>query len=255
MIKRLRFAGVTGAPLAGVFHPPAVADPDTGVRGSLLVVHCFTCSKDLHTMSRLARGLASAGFAVLRFDFTGLGESGGDFSATTLSTNVGDLARAVACLQERAPEPIGLIGHSLGGAACLLAAGKLPSVRSLVVIAAPSTAGHVRGLFKGVEAEIDRAGSAWVRIGGRSFPISAQFLADLERHEVERRTAELGRPLLVLHPVDDTVVAVTEGERIFAMARQPKAFVPLLGADHLLTSRRASAQTVNILVDWFARTL
>jgi alpha-beta hydrolase superfamily lysophospholipase len=255
MIERLRFRGVTGAPLAGVFHPPAAADPDTGVRGSLLVVHCFTCSKDLHTMSRLARGLAGAGFAVLRFDFTGLGESGGDFSATTLSTNLGDLARAVACLQKRGPEPIGLIGHSLGGAACLLAAGELASIRSLAVIAAPSTAGHIRGLFKGVETEIDRVGSAWVRIGGRSFPISAQFLADLERHEVERRTAELGRPLLVLHPVDDKVVAVTEGERIFTLARQPKAFIPLLDADHLLTSRRASAETVNALVDWFTRTL
>jgi alpha-beta hydrolase superfamily lysophospholipase len=255
MIQRLRFAGVTGAPLAAVFHPPHPVGPDTGVRGGLLVVHCFTCSKDLHTMSRLARGLAGAGFAVLRFDFTGLGESGGDFAATTLSTNLGDLARAVACLQERGRGPIGLIGHSFGGAACLLAAGELGPVRSVAVIAAPSTAGHVRGLFKGMEAEIDRSGSAWVRIGDRPFPISAQFLDDLERHEVERRTAELGRPLLVLHPVDDKVIALTEGERIFIMARQPKAFVPLLGTDHLLTSRRASAQAVTILVDWFTRTL
>jgi alpha-beta hydrolase superfamily lysophospholipase len=255
MIERLRFRGVTGAPLAGVFHPANPTGPGRGVRGNLLVVHCFTCSKDLHTMSRLARGLAGAGFAVLRFDFTGLGESGGDFSATTLSTNLGDLAKAVACLQERGPEPIGLIGHSLGGAACLLAAGELAAIRSLAVIAAPSTAGHIRGLFRGVEAEIDQAGSAWVRIGGRSFPISAQFLADLERHEVERRTSELGRPLLVLHPVDDKVVAVTEGERIFTLARQPKAFIPLLATDHLLTSRRASAEAVSALVDWFTRTL
>jgi alpha-beta hydrolase superfamily lysophospholipase len=255
MIERLRFPGVTGAPLAAVFHPPNPTGPDTGMRGSLLVVHCFTCSKDLHTMSRLARGLASAGFAVLRFDFTGLGESGGEFSATTLSTNLGDLARAVACLQERGPQPVGLVGHSLGGAACLLAAGELRSVRSLAVIAAPSTAAHVRRLFNGVEAEIDRIGNVAVRIGGRSFPISARFLADLERHEVERRTAELGRPLLVLHPVDDEVVAVTEGERIFSLARQPKAFVPLLAADHLLTSRRASAESVSVLAGWFARTL
>jgi alpha-beta hydrolase superfamily lysophospholipase len=255
MIKRLRFVGATGAPLAGVFHPPHPNDPDTGVRGSLLVVHCFTCSKDLNTMSRLARGLAGAGFAVLRFDFTGLGESGGDFAATTLSTNLGDLARAVACLEERAPGPIGLVGHSLGGAACLLVAGELAAVRSLVVIAAPSTAGHVRELFEGVEAEIDRAGSAWVRIGGRSFPISGEFLEDLEHHEVGRRTAELGRPLLVLHPLDDQVVPVTEGEQIFAMARQPKAFMPLLDTDHLLTSRRASARAVDILVDWFAHSL
>jgi hypothetical protein len=107
MPERLRFPGVTGAHLAGVFHPPAPTDPGRAARGSLLVVHCFTCSKDLHTMSRLARGLAGAGFAVLRFDFTGLGESGGDFSATTLSTNLGDLAPAVACLQERGPGPRG----------------------------------------------------------------------------------------------------------------------------------------------------
>jgi fermentation-respiration switch protein FrsA (DUF1100 family) len=254
MIQRLRFEGVTGEPLAAVFHPPKPIDPDTGVRGSLLVVHCFTCSKDLNTMSRLARGLAGAGFAVLRFDFTGLGESGGDFAATTLSTNLGDLARGVACLAERGPGPIGLIGHSFGGAACLLAAGELGPVRSVAVIAAPSTAGHVRGLFKGVEGEIDRAGSAWVRIGDRPFPISARFLDDLERHEVEHRTAELGRPLLVLHPLDDKVIAVAEGERIFAMARQPKAFVPLVGADHLLTSRRASAQAVDVLAGWFTRT-
>ena len=123
------------------------------------------------------------------------------------------------------------------------------------MVAAPSTAAHVRGLFRGVDAEIARVGSVPVRIGGRSFPISARFLDDLERHQVERRTAELGRPLLVLHPVDDQVVAVTEGERIFAAARQPKAFVPLLGADHLLTSRHASAEAVGVLVDWFARTL
>jgi len=149
MIQRLRFEGVTGEPLAAVFHPPKPTDPDAGVRGSLLVVHCFTCSKDLNTMSRLARGLAGAGFAVLRFDFTGLGESGGDFSATTLSTNLGDLARAVACLQERGTGPVGLVGHSLGGAACLLAAGELAPVRSVAVIAGPSTAGHVVASSRG----------------------------------------------------------------------------------------------------------
>jgi pimeloyl-ACP methyl ester carboxylesterase len=131
----------------------------------------------------------------------------------------------VACLQERGTGPVGLVGHSLGGAACPLAAGELAPVRSVAVIAAPSTAGHVRGLFEGVEAEVDQAGSAW---GDRRpiLPDLGEFLDDLERHEVERRTAELGRPLLVVHPVDDTVVAVTEGERIFAMARQPRPSSP-----------------------------
>jgi alpha-beta hydrolase superfamily lysophospholipase len=255
MVERLAFAGTTGAELAAVFHPADPVGPGGAARGSLLVVHCFTCSKDLHTMTRLARGLAANGFAVLRFDFTGIGQSEGDFAETTLSTNVGDLGQAVACLREHGPAPFGLVGHSMGGAASLLAAGDLPALRSLAVIGAPSTAEHVRHLFTGLEGQIETAGLAEVRIGERSFPISAEFLDDLERHEVERRTAELGRPLLVLHGLEDRVVEVGHGERLFAAARQPKAFVPLLGADHLLTGRQAAADAVGVLTDWFARTL
>jgi putative redox protein len=218
-------------------------------------VHCFTCSKDLHTMSRLARGLAANGFAVLRFDFTGLGQSEGDFGETTLSTNVGDLGHAVACLREHGPAPYGLVGHSMGGAASLLAAGGLPALRSVAVLGAPSTAEHVRHLLAGAEDEINREGEAQVRIGERSFPISAEFLADLERHEVERRTAELNRPLLILHCLEDRVVRIEHGERLFAAARQPKAFMPLPGADHLLSSKQAAADAVEVLTGWFARTL
>jgi len=255
MVERLRFEGVTGAELAGMFHPAEPAGPGGAARGSLLLVHCFTCSKDLHTMSRLARGLAANGFAVLRFDFTGIGQSEGDFADTTLSTNVGDLAHATDCLREHGPAPYGLVGHSMGGAAALLAAGGLPSLRSFAVLGAPSEAEHVTGLFRGLTAQIATAGLAEVTIGEKTFPISAEFLDDLERHEVTRRTAELGRPLLVLHCLEDRVVGVEHGERLFAAARQPKAFVPLLGADHLLTGARAAAQAVAVLTDWFSRTL
>ena len=258
MVTRLRFEGSTGAELAAVFHPADPVGPGGAARGSLLVVHCFTCSKDLHTMSRLARGLAANGFAVLRFDFTGLGESGGDFADTTLSTDVGDLGRALACLREHGPAPYGLVGHSMGGAAGLLAAVGLPALRSLAVLGAPCTTEHIRELLPAVEPVRDYGpGSAppQVRIGERSFPISPAFMDDLARHEVERRVAELGRPLLVLHGLEDRVVPVEHGERLFAAASQPKAFVPLLGADHLLGDRRASAEAVAVLTDWFARTL
>jgi alpha-beta hydrolase superfamily lysophospholipase len=252
MVDRLRFEGATGAELAAVFHPAEPVGPGGAARGSLLVVHCFTCSKDLHTMSRLARGLAANGFAVLRFDFTGLGESGGDFAETTLSTDVLDLRAALACLREHGPAPYGLVGHSMGGAAGLLAAAELPALRALAVLGAPCTAEHIRALLPGVEPG---GGEVEVRIGERSFPISPGFVDDLARHEVERRTAELGRPLLVLHGLEDQVVPVEHGERLFAAARQPKAFVPLLGADHLLSGKRASAEAVAVLTDWFARTL
>jgi alpha-beta hydrolase superfamily lysophospholipase len=255
MVDRVRFEGATGAELAGMFHPAEPVGPGGAARGSLLLVHCFTCSKDLHTMSRLARGLAGNGFAVLRFDFTGIGQSDGDFADTTLSTNVADLGHATACLREQGPAPYGLVGHSMGGAAALLAAGRLPGLRSVAVIGAPSEADHVRHLFSGVQSQIETAGVAEVTIGERSFPISAGFLDDLERHEVGRRTAELGRPLLVLHGLEDRVVDVAHGERLFAQARQPKAFVPLLGADHLLTGTRAAAEAVAVLTDWFSRTL
>jgi putative redox protein len=252
MVSRLRFEGSTGAELAAVFHPAEPVGPGGAARGSLLVVHCFTCSKDLHTMSRLARGLAANGFAVLRFDFTGLGESGGDFADTTLSTDMRDLGRALACLREHGPAPYGLVGHSMGGAAGLLAAAGLPALRSLAVLGAPCTAEHVKRLLP----ELDPGdGPVQVRIGERSFPISPGFMDDLDRHEVERQVAELGRPLLVLHGLEDQVVPVEHGERLFAAASQPKAFVPLLGADHLLSSKRASAEAVAVLTDWFARTL
>ena len=247
--ERIEFTGSAGARLAGVLHAPAQAS------ASILLAHCFTCSKDLHTSIRLAEGLAEAGFAVLRFDFTGIGESGGEFDEKTLSTNVGDLTRAATALIERGAGPCGLLGHSLGGAAALLAAHRLKTVRSVVVLGAPASPAHVTGLFVEAETEIRARGEAVVEIAGRPFPISLEFLDDLEVHEAERRTAALGRPLLVVHAVDDEVVPVAEGERVFAAARQPKGFEPVLGADHLLTDRAKAAEVAGLVAGWFSRTL
>lgn len=248
--ETITFPGSAGAPLTGVLHHP------TGdVAGSVLLAHCFTCSKDLHTMTRLARALCEGGYVVLRFDFTGLGRSGGEFSATTVSSNVRDLVRAATTLIERGYGPCAMVGHSLGGAATLLAASRVRTVRSIAVVGAPASPGHVRRLLRDNEEAIRRQGQATVDIGGRPFPISLEFLEDLDRHDEERVVADLGRPLLVVHAVDDATVEVAQGERIFAAAGQPKAFVPVLDADHLLTSPRAASQVAATLVEWFRRTL
>lgn len=244
-VEELRFTGVTGATLAGALHRPA----DRAV-GSVLLAHCFTCGKDLHTMTRLARRLAERGYAVLRFDFTGLGESGGDFGDTTVTTNVGDLTRGALALLDRGFGPCAMVGHSMGGAATLLAAHRIKTVSSVVVIGAPASPTHVLRHLVDHEPRIRRAGTAVVTIGGRPFPISTALLDDLGRHDQDQRVAELGRPLLVVHAVDDRVVPIAEGEKIFAAARQPKGFWPVPGADHLLSDPAATAWVGTVVADW-----
>jgi putative redox protein len=246
--EELVFVGGTGAELSGVLHRP-----DGEARGSVLLAHCFTCSKDIQTMMRLAGGLADAGYAALRFDFTGLGSSGGDFAATTVSTDVGDLARAAHALIERGFGPCAMVGHSLGGAATLLAAHKVKSATCVAVLGAPSTPSHIRRLLAD-DLDADREGETVVEIGGRPFPISQAFLDDLGEHEQQRRVAEVDRPLLVLHAVDDTVVDISEGDAIFAAAHQPKAFWPLVDADHLLTSRAKAGEALQVLLAWLEQT-
>ncbi len=248
--ERVEFAGSTGARLVGVLHKP-----EGGAKGSVLMAHCFTCSKDLHTMTRISKGLAEAGYAVFRFDFTGLGESGGEFTSSTISVNIKDLTRAATTLIQRGFGPCAMVGHSLGGAAAILAAARLKTAKSLVVIGAPSSTDHVRSMIGEGTERIRREGIAVVEIGGRPFPISKTFLEDLDRHEPTVAAAELNRPLLVMHALEDEIVSIEHGERIFASARQPKAFVPIFGADHLLTPRRSANDALSILIEWFGRTL
>ncbi len=243
----LTFAGSTGATLAGVLHRP-----DDTARGSILLAHCFTCGKDIHTMTRLADALAEAGYACLRFDFTGLGESGGDRRESTFVANVGDLVRAATTLIERGFGPCGLIGHSLGGAAALAASHRLHTVRSIATIGTPSDADHVRHLFADEVDEIAAEGCRVVDIGGRPFPVSQEFVDALD---TDLRLAEVDRPLLVVHAPDDEVVPYAEARRLEQAVGGPVGLWPLLGADHLVTDRDCARDLAAVLVAWFDQTL
>jgi alpha-beta hydrolase superfamily lysophospholipase len=250
METELRFPGSTGAELSGVLHRPG-GEP----RGAILLAHCFSCSKDYKTMTRLAAGLDEAGFAVLRFDFTGLGDSDGEFGATNLANGVGDVVAAAEALAAAVAAPLGLLGHSLGGSACLLAAPQLDRVRSVVTLNAPATPAHLRRHLPDVDAELGAAGRARIVLAGRPFEVQQGFLDDLEDHDQRGAVAQLGRPLLVLHALGDQLVAVADAERIFATAAQPKAFHPLLDADHLLTGRRSAERALSVVAGWFDATL
>jgi len=245
------FSGFHGDDLSGVLHQPSSAPA-----GGLLLAHCFTCSKDFRATSRLADALTEEGFAVLRFDFTGLGESQGDFESSTFVANVGDLTRAALWMIENGWGPCGMIGHSLGGAATLMAASNVRGLKSVAVIGAPASPEHVKHLIDDeATATALRDGCVVTRIAGRTFPISKQFLQDLEHYDAEQRIKSFDKPLLVLHSPTDTTVSVSEGERIFALAPQPKAFLPLIGADHLLSDQKDAYRAASHLASWFRATL
>jgi uncharacterized protein len=248
-MTRLSFPGGAGAELVGVLERP-----EGQPRAGIVLAHCFSCSKDLKTMTRMASGLRAAGYAVLRFDFTGLGDSEGDFGTSNVASSVDDVIAAAEALGAEVPGPLGLFGHSLGGAAGLLAARSLDRLGSVVTLGTPSSPAHLRRhLPDGVVDPRDE--DVEVSLAGRRFVVRRGFLDDLEEHDQLGAVAHLGRPLLVLHALDDELVPIGEGERLFAAARQPKGFVPLLDADHLLGDRRASARAVELAVGWFAATL
>ncbi len=246
------FIGSQGTTLVGRLHRPSGP-----ARGSILLAHCFTCSKDLHTMTRLARGLEDAGYAALRFDFTGLGESGGDFATSTVSANVTDLTRAAASLIQEGFGPCGLIGHSLGGAAAVLAASRLKTVRSLVTLAAPSNVQHVRHLLG--SDDLEDAGSGprrrTVTIAGRSFDLEPSFIEDLNDHDVLDAVAALDRPHLVIHARDDEIVDFDHALALHHAGREPKRLVALEHGGHLFSSRAAAENVLAAILTWFDETL
>ena len=244
------FIGSQAAALSGRLHRPAGK-----ARGSVLLAHCFTCSKDIHTMSRLAKGLADAGYAAMRFDFTGIGESGGDFAEKTVSANVSDLTRAAASLITEGFGPCAMIGHSLGGAAAVLAAERLKTVRSLVTIGAPSDPTHVRHLFEEDLETMAAEGRACVTIAGRQFDLEHGFVEDLTNHNVLEAAEALDRPYLVIHAEDDDVVGVEHGEALFAAAKEPKRFERLESGGHMLGPRSAADAALRAIIGWFDETL
>ncbi|MGJ5152073.1 bifunctional alpha/beta hydrolase/OsmC family protein [Bradyrhizobium sp. HKCCYLR1023] len=227
--------------------------PDGAPRAYALFAHCFSCGKDTHAARRIAMALTAHGIAVLRFDFTGLGSSEGDFANTTFSSNVADLVRAANHLRETRQAPAILIGHSLGGAAVLAAAGDIPDAKAVVTIAAPFDPGHVTALFKDSLEAIRRDGSAEVSLAGRPFRISSTFLDDIAEQRLLDKVKHLHKALLVMHsPVDETV-GIDNATHIFVAARHPKSFISLDHADHLISRKEDAAYIAEVIASWAGR--
>ncbi len=248
MSQRVMFAGSQGTDLAARLDLPAGP-----VRANAVFAHCFTCSKDIHAAGRIAAGLNAAGFAVLRFDFTGLGSSEGEFANTDFSSNLDDLRLAAGWLASERSAPQLLVGHSLGGAAVLSVAGEMPTVRAVATIGAPATTTHLRQLFTGSIETIERDGRAEVSIGGRPFTIRRELLDDLELHSVSERASNLRAALMVLHSPTDNVVGIENAAEIYQAARHPKSFVALDGADHLISDRRDATYAATMIAAWAGR--
>lgn len=250
-MSRIRFTNRDGVTLTGTIEMP----PGGQYRATALFAHCFTCGSDVHAAREITRALAAADFAVLRFDFTGLGESEGDFADTTFSSNLDDLEDAAGYLADQLEAPQLLVGHSLGGAAALAVAERLESVRAIATVAAPSSPTNVLKHFDEHLDEIADSGSAEVDLAGRTFRIRRDFVEDARSHDLEERLAGLERALLVMHsPVDETV-AVEHAQRIFAAARHPKSFVSLDQADHLLSRSEDAAYAARVIAAWAGRFL
>ncbi|MCM4160646.1 osmotically inducible protein C [Antarcticibacterium sp. W02-3] len=237
--------------LAGYLELPMNQEP----HNFALFAHCFTCNKNFKAVKNICTSLTQKGFGVLRFDFTGLGESEGDFTDTNFSGNVEDLLSAAKYLTENHKTPSLLIGHSLGGAAVLVAAHQLPEVKAVTTIGSPSTLSHVTHLLEEGLDEIKTEGAATINIGGRPFKIKKQFLLDLESHTLESRVRDLNKALLILHSPQDRVVEVKNAEELYKAARHPKSFVSLDGGDHLLTNKEDSLYAGSIIASWAYRYL
>lgn len=248
-IQRVTFAGSSGADLSARLDLPA-GPP----RAYALFAHCFTCSKDIAAASRVSRALTEQGFGVLRFDFTGLGMSGGEFANTNFSSNTEDIVAAVDWLRREHAAPQLLIGHSLGGSAILAVAGDIEEVRAVVTIGAPASPEHVTGVFPESSLhEIEATGDAEVQIAGRTFTIRKQFLDDLDAHIVTERIATMRKALLLLHSPIDNTVSVDNAAEIFGAARHPKSFVALDGADHLLSDPADASFAASMISAFAAR--
>jgi uncharacterized OsmC-like protein/alpha-beta hydrolase superfamily lysophospholipase len=248
--ERFDFPNAKGEKLAAVLDLP-----DGTPRAYALFAHCFTCGKNVVAAKRIADGLTVLGIAVLRFDFTGIGSSEGEFSNTTFSSNVGDLVAAADHLRKMRQAPALLIGHSLGGAAVLAAAASVAEARAVVTIAAPFDPAHVTHLFKDKLDAIGTEGEVEVALAGRPFRIRREFLDDVAQHKLTEHIGGLHKALLIFHAPTDDTVGVENAAQIFTAAKHPKSFISLAGADHLLTKRSDAVYVANVLAAWAERYL
>jgi uncharacterized OsmC-like protein/alpha-beta hydrolase superfamily lysophospholipase len=248
--ERFEFPNGKGEKLAGVLDLP-LGEPT----GYALFAHCFTCGKDIRAAKAIAERLAICGIAVLRFDFTGLGGSEGEFANTHFSSNVDDLVAAADHLRQTRAAPALLIGHSLGGAAVLAAAHRIEEARAVVTIAAPSDPAHVTGLFKSQVGTIRAQGEVEVTLAGRPFRIKREFLDDVAEKKLQDCIANLRKALLIFHSPTDATVGIDNASHIFTAAKHPKSFVSLAGADHLLSKKSDAVYVANVITAWAERYL
>ncbi|GGD33125.1 bifunctional alpha/beta hydrolase/OsmC family protein [Sinisalibacter lacisalsi] len=244
------FTGHDGGELAGRLDLP-----EGPVRATALFAHCFTCSKNILPARRIAARLTEAGLAVLRFDFTGLGQSEGEFADTTFASNIGDLHAAAEALAARGMAPSLMIGHSLGGTAVLKAAAALDGIKAVVTLGSPAAPNHVTHNFARRLEEIERNGVAEVDLGGRKFNISKAFLDDIQEHDLTAAIHGLGAALLVMHAPRDMVVGIDNAAEIFKAARHPKSFVTLGDADHMISRSEDAEYAATVIAAWAGRYL
>lgn len=245
------FEGPKGYRLSG-----RIEQSETSLRGWAILAHCFTCKKESLTSVRLSRALAMVGIGVLRFDFAGLGSSGGTFADGTFAADVGDVIAAGTAMAGAGMVPSLLVGHSLGGAAALMAASEMPTIKAVAAIAAPADVAHVLHQFDpNILKRIEVDGEAHIDLANRPFVVRKEFVDDVRRHDLEARIAELHRPLLILHAPRDATVGIENASRIFAAAKHPKSFVSLDNADHLLTRRADADYAAAIIAAWASRYL
>ncbi len=250
-LQKVTFKNLDGQLLEGRLELPVDRHP----HNYAIFAHCFTCNKNLLAVKNIGRALTSNGFGVLRFDFTGLGESEGDFADTNFSGNVEDLVAAAHYLTEKHTAPTLLIGHSLGGAAVIFAATEIPSVKAIATVGAPSDHSHVQRLLKSNLEEIEANGKAVVNLSGRDFTIKKQFLDDLKTKSLPDTVKQLRKPLLIMHSPQDATVGIKNAEDMYRAAHHPKSFVSLDGADHLLMDKKDSLYVGEVISGWAKRYL
>jgi pimeloyl-ACP methyl ester carboxylesterase len=249
--KRLRveFPGSQGVKLVGRLEVPA----DDPVAFAIFA-HCFTCTKDMKAAAWISHELSNRRIAVLRFDFAGLGESGGAFGDTNFTSNLEDLVAAAEFLRRSYQAPQILIGHSLGGTAVLVAAARIPEAAAVCTLAAPSETGHLQEFLRQQAPDLRNDEAVNIDVMGHEVPIKEQLVADLRKYDIPAAIAGLGRPLLIFHSPDDQVVNIEHARRIFEAAKHPKSFIALDGADHLLIERETDARFVaEMLATWSRR--
>jgi len=248
--EKISFTGAFGDALSAKIDYP----DDGEVRSWVLFAHGFSIGKDLKPVRTISKALVEDGYGMLRFDFTGLGQSEGNFSDTNFSSNCADIRNAAAYLREHYKAPCIMIGHSFGGTATLKVASEIPECNAVATIGSPCDTKHIVHQFADQLEEIEEEGEAKVLLGGRPFVIKEQFLEDIERHDIAAEIEDLDRALMIFHSPQDKVVDIAHAAHIYGKARHPKSFVSLDRADHLLLKNPKDAEYVaHVLAAWAHR--